>query len=74
MTKLPVNIKPQKIIRFLEKLNFVQGKGKGSHIRLTHEDGRWTQVAVHPKPIPSGTLKKIIAQAKITEDQLRELK
>ncbi len=74
MSKLPRNIKPQKMIKFLEKLDFVQGKGKGSHIRLTHPDGRWTQVAVHPVPIPEGTLKKIITQSKISEDQLKELK
>lgn len=71
MTKLPRDVKPQKIIKVLEKLGFKQGKGKGSHIRLSHPDGRWTQVAVHPKPIPTGTLKKIISQAKISEDELK---
>lgn len=71
MTKLPRDVKPQKITKILEKLGFKQGKGKGSHIRLIHPDGRWTQVAVHPKPIPVGTLKKIISQAKISEDELK---
>lgn len=42
MTKLPRNVKPQKLIKFLVKLGFVKGKGKGSHIRLTHPDGQWT--------------------------------
>lgn len=74
MTKLPRNVKPQTMIKFLEKLDFVQGKRRGSHIRLTHPDSRWTQVAVHPGSIPAGTLKKIIAQAEITEDQPTELK
>ncbi len=74
MTRLPRNIKPQRMIKFLEKLGFVQGKGKGSHIRLAHPDGKWTQVAVHPGPIPTGTLKQIITQAKISEDQLKKLK
>ena len=74
MTKLPRNIKPLKMIKFLEKLGFVQGKGKGSHIRLAHPDGRWTQVAVHPGPIPQGTLKKIITQSKIPDVKLKELK
>lgn len=73
MTKLPRNIKPQRIIKLLEKLDFVRGKGRGSHVRLAHPDGRWTQIAVHPKPIPIGTLKKIVDQAKITQDQLKEL-
>lgn len=52
MTKLPRNVKPKKLIKFLEKLGFVQGKGRGNHIRLVHSDGRWTQVAVHPRPVP----------------------
>lgn len=74
MTKLPRNIKPLQLIKFLEKLGFQKGKGKGSHIRLTHLDGRWTQVAVHPKPVPEGTLKKIIKQAGLTEEQVIDLK
>ena len=74
MNKLPRNIKPQRMIKFLEKLQFVQGKCRGSHIRLTHPDGRWTQVAVHPGPIPAGTLTNIIKQAEITEEQLKDLK
>lgn len=74
MTKLPRNVKPQQVIRFLGKLRFQKGKGRGSHIRLTHPDGRWTQVAVHPKPIPEGTLRKIIRQAEITEEELKDLK
>ncbi len=74
MNKLPRNVKPQKLIKFLEKLGFKKGKGKGSHIRLTHYDGRWTQVAVHPGPVPQGTLKKITRQAELTDEQLDNLK
>lgn len=74
MNKLPRNVKPQRLIRFLEKFGFKRGKGKGSHVRLTHPDGRFTQVAVHPKPIPQGTLRKIIKQTELTEQELKELK
>ena len=56
--RLPSDIKPKDVIKTLEKLGFRRHKSKGSHIRLKHPDGRWTQVAVHPKPIPSGTLRK----------------
>ena len=74
MTRTPRNVKPQQVIKFLVKLGFKEGRGKGSHIRLTNPDGRWTQVAVHPKPIPKGTLRKIIRQTELTEDQLKNLK
>lgn len=73
MSKLPRNVKPQKLIQLLKQLGFKKVGGKGSHVRLKHPDGRWTQVAVHPGPIPQGTLKKIISQAKLTEEQLTEL-
>lgn len=74
MSKLPRNIKPQQLIKFLIKLGFKEGKGKGSHVRLTHPDGRWTQVAVHPGPVPEGTLRKIIKQAQLTDEQIKALK
>lgn len=74
MNKLPRNVKPQTLIKFLVKLGFQKGKGKGSHVRLTHSDGKWTQVAVHPGPVPEGTLRKIIKQAEIIEEQLKDLK
>ena len=74
MNKLPRNIRPQHLIKFLIKLGFRQGKGRGSHVRLIHADGRWTQVAVHPGPVPIGTLRKIISQVELTAEQLKGLK
>lgn len=74
MSKLPRNVKPQSLINFLVKLGFKEGRGKGSHVRLTHSDGRWTQVAVHPGPVPLGTLHKIVSQAKLTEEELKDLR
>jgi predicted RNA binding protein YcfA (HicA-like mRNA interferase family) len=72
--KIPSDIKPQKLIKTLEKFGFQKYKSKGSHLHLKHSDGRWTQVAIHPKPIPIGTLKKILRQAKITiEEFLKHL-
>lgn len=74
MTRLPRNVKPIRLIKFLVKFGFKEDKGKGSHIRLTHPDGRWTQVAVHPGPIPEGTLRKIIRQVRFTKEQLKDLR
>ena len=70
MSKLPRNIKPQKLIKALTRLGFREIGGKGSHIRLKHVDGRWTQVAVHQKPIPQGTLRAILRQAEIKIEEL----
>lgn len=73
MSKLPRNVKPQRLIKFLEKLGFEKGEGRGSHVRMIHPDGRWTQVAVHPGPVPVGTLRKIVSQAGLTEKDIKEL-
>ena len=71
--KIPSDVKAKDVIRVLEKLGFNKYKGKGSHIRFKHSDGRWTQVAVHPKPVPLGTLKKILRQAEVTQEEFLEL-
>lgn len=73
MSKLPRNVKGKQLITALEKLGFkVVGK-RGSHFRLSHFDGRWTQVAVHPKPIPQGTLRAILRQIDMTAEDLVKL-
>jgi len=41
---------------------------------MTCPDGRWTQVAIHTKPIPQGTLKAILKQSGVTvEDLLKNM-
>ena len=72
MSKLPRGIKGKILVKALNCLGFYKIGGRGSHIRLKHQDGRWTQVAIHPKPIPQGTLKAILRQAKITIEELEE--
>ncbi len=70
MNKLPRNVKGKQLITTFEKLGFkIVGK-RGSHFRLSHSDGRWTQVAVHPKPIPQGTLRAILRQIDMTAEDL----
>lgn len=73
MAKLPRNVKGKQLIAILEKLGFRIVSKRGSHIRLSHLDGRWTQVAVHPKPIPQGTLRTILRQTEITTEMLLKL-
>jgi len=74
MTKLPSDIKPQKLLKILKRLGFTKVGSRGSHIRVKHKDGRWTQVAVHNKPIPRGTLHSILSQAKLSKEELEKLR
>ncbi|MEK7472486.1 MAG: type II toxin-antitoxin system HicA family toxin [Patescibacteria group bacterium] len=71
MPKLPRNIKPKILLKILKSKGFVEVGGKGSHVRLKHQDGRWTQVAIHPKPIPQGTLRKILSQVKLQIEDVK---
>ncbi len=73
MTKLPRNVKGKQLIKALAKIGFTKAGSRGSHVRLVHPDGRFTQVAVHPKPIPQGTLRAILRQVKLTTDELVDL-
>lgn len=72
MTKLPRNIKPSRLLKALLKMGFEDYKGRGSHRRLRHPDGRWTQIPLHPKPIPTGTFGKILKQAGISIEKLEK--
>ncbi|HEV7868980.1 MAG TPA: type II toxin-antitoxin system HicA family toxin [Chthoniobacteraceae bacterium] len=44
-----------------------------SHAVLRHGDGRQTYVAMHTKDLPTGTFRSILKQAKLTEDEFRNL-
>jgi len=74
MPKLPRDLKGKELVKILLKLGFLEVGRRGSHIRFKHKDGRWTQVAIHPKPIPQGTLKAILRQTKISVEELIKLK
>jgi len=52
---------------------FGEVRQSGSHKVLRHPDGRQTYVAMHPGDIPSGTLRKILKQAGLTEEEFRKL-
>lgn len=58
MTKLP-QIKPQDLIKLLERHGFQTTRISGSHARLVHKDGR------------KATIKSIIRQAKISLTDLK---
>ena len=74
MPKLPV-IKDKQLIKILSKLGFIKHRQKGtSHLVMIHSDGRRTIVAIHPgKDIPRGTLKAILRDIEITNNDFVDL-
>jgi predicted RNA binding protein YcfA (HicA-like mRNA interferase family) len=64
---------PREVVSKLKRAGFEEVRQTGSHLFLRHPDGRLTFVAVHRGDIPPGTLRKILKQANLTEDQFKEL-
>jgi len=64
------------MIRVLEKLGYVQLRQKGSHVRLrceSHPHRRPTTVPLHHE-LKRGTLKGILRDADLTEQQFQDLR
>ena len=55
------------------RAGFVEARQTGSHKILRHPDGRQTYVAMHPGTLPTGTFRKILKQAGLSEEQFRSL-
>jgi len=64
---------PREVVAKLKRAGFVEVRQTGSHLFLRHEDGRMTFVAMHTRDLPLGTLRSILKQARLTEDELRKL-
>ncbi|MCK4781516.1 type II toxin-antitoxin system HicA family toxin [Candidatus Parcubacteria bacterium] len=73
MPKLPV-IKSKELAKFLNKIGFFEYHQTGSHIQFKHSDGRRTTISFHPgKDIPRGTLKAILRDLKISNEEFIKL-
>jgi len=67
-------VKPDELIRVLEKPGFEKIRQSGSHVIFKHADGRWTTVPVHKgKDVAIGTFRKILKDAEITYEDFRKL-
>ncbi len=68
-------IKAKDLIKILKKLGFVEKRQKGSHLFLSHEDGRTTVVPVHQgKSIGVGLLRSILRDVKLSPEDSQKLK
>lgn len=73
MIKTPRGVKPKALLNALKKEGFVVDRQVGSHVRLKHPDGRATSIAIHPKPLFHGTLRKILKEVDVSNEKLKEL-
>jgi predicted RNA binding protein YcfA (HicA-like mRNA interferase family) len=68
-------IRPNKLVRILERLGFRRIRQSGSHAVYQHPDGRWTTVPIHlGRDLPVGTLRKILRDVGLTPDEFERLR
>ncbi len=65
--------KAREVLARLKRAGFVVKRQSGSHAVLRHADGRQTYVAVRTDDVPTGTFRSILKQARLTEEQFRNL-
>ena len=73
MSKLPL-LTGKELISFLKTLEFIEKRQKGSHVFLSHKDGRSTVVPVHSgETIGRGLLSKILTDIEMTKEEFSKL-
>ena len=73
MPKL-ARISGKELCKILERIGFEMIRGKGSHLRLKHPDGRRTVIPIHGnEKIGKGLLKEILNQAKLSREEFEKL-
>jgi predicted RNA binding protein YcfA (HicA-like mRNA interferase family) len=74
MTSLP-SIKAKELLQALLKADFYIRHQRGSHARLFHHRNPVLRVTipVHSKDVPEGTVRRIIKQSGLTDDEFLEL-
>lgn len=69
MSRLPA-CNPREVVAILKRMGFVEHHQKGSHLFLWHPQSHlMTTVPQHPGNLKMGTLRAIIKQAGMTEEQ-----
>jgi predicted RNA binding protein YcfA (HicA-like mRNA interferase family) len=73
MTKFP-RVTGDKLIKALRRAGFLEIRQRGSHVMLSHPDGRMTTVPIHKgEEIGIGLLKKILRDADIAPGEFQTL-
>ncbi|MGZ5503472.1 MAG: type II toxin-antitoxin system HicA family toxin [Chthoniobacterales bacterium] len=65
--------KAREVLARLQRTGFAARRQSGSHVILRHADGRQTYVPMHTGDVPSGTFRTILKQARLTDQEFRNL-
>jgi predicted RNA binding protein YcfA (HicA-like mRNA interferase family) len=74
MSKLPL-ISGKSMCSLIEKIGFFRVRQKGSHVFMTHPDGRNVVVPVHKgEDLGRGLIRTILKEADLTNDDYLQLR
>lgn len=68
-------IKPKALLKALIKLGFLLKGKREAHVfleRSLKNQKRFTSISLHNKPLPKGTLKTILKQTGVSEDEIKK--
>ena len=73
MSRLPA-VTPRQMVAALKRNGFQEHHQRGSHLYLWNPTTeRMTTVAMHARDLKRGTMKQILNQAGLTDDEFRDL-
>ncbi|MBX3179345.1 MAG: type II toxin-antitoxin system HicA family toxin [Candidatus Hydrogenedentes bacterium] len=73
MSRLP-SLTAREVIAALKKAGFKEIRQRGSHLHLWHPvRERLVTVPAHARELPRGTLKSIVRQSDLAEDEFNDL-
>ncbi len=74
MTKRLPSVRPQEVVRALERAGWEVARQKGSHVSLKKEGASFiVTVPMHRRDLPRGTLTAIVKDAGMTIDEFVSL-
>lgn len=68
-------VKPRHLLKALLKIGFMIKRQKGSHVfieRTIKNQKKFTSISLHNEPLPKGTLKSILKQVEISEEEIKK--
>jgi len=73
VSRLPA-VKPRQVVAVLKRIGFIEHHQKGSHLYLWQPQScRMTCVPQHPGDLKMGTLRAIIKQSGLSDEQFQDL-
>jgi mRNA interferase HicA len=66
-------LRPNELIRILEKAGFTRARQTGSHVIMTKAGKRSIPVPVHPKTLKRGLQEGIFKQADLSDEEVERL-